>query len=60
MALATVATPKVLLVAAAFAPSLGLLVPFVAPFFDELVGIILLFAAARLFSTGDMVNLVLA
>jgi len=63
LALATIVTPKALLVLALFVPASPisfLLVPFVAPFFDELVGIIILLGAVRLFDTGDMLNIIIA
>lgn len=59
LSLATVATAKIVLIALAFLPPLGLLIPFMAPFFDELLGLLLVFAGINLINQGGQGNLIL-
>jgi len=57
--LVTLATTKIILIVLAFAPPLGLLIPFAAPFFDELLGVLLVLGGAALINQGGQANLIL-
>jgi hypothetical protein len=56
LALGTIAVPKLVLITVAF----DFLVPFAAPFTEEIIAFLLLAFAARLVSQGGSGNLVLA